>query len=81
MLAEEVVLPERAWVKIPSRYSFEQASTLPCAGVTAWHALFEAATVRPGETVLVQGGGGVSTFALQLARHAGASGRRHIELT
>jgi NADPH:quinone reductase-like Zn-dependent oxidoreductase len=73
MLAEEVVLPERAWVKIPARYTFEQASTLPCAGVTAWHALFEAATVRPGETVLVQGGGGVSTFALQLARHAGAS--------
>jgi NADPH:quinone reductase-like Zn-dependent oxidoreductase len=73
MLAEEVVLPQRAWVRIPSRYSFEQASTLPCAGVTAWHALFEAATVRPGETVLVQGGGGVSTFALQLARSAGAT--------
>jgi NADPH:quinone reductase-like Zn-dependent oxidoreductase len=74
MLAEEVVLPEHAWVKIPSRYSFEQASTLPCAGVTAWHALFEHATgVRPGETVLVQGGGGVSTFALQLARSAGAT--------
>ena len=72
MLAEEVVLPERAWVTIPARYSFEQASTLPCAGVTAWHALFEAAAVRPGETVLVQGGGGVSTFALQLARFAGA---------
>jgi NADPH:quinone reductase-like Zn-dependent oxidoreductase len=72
MLAEEVILPERAWVKIPSRYSFEQASTLPCAGVTAWHALFEAATVRPAETVLVQGGGGVSTFALQFARFAGA---------
>jgi NADPH:quinone reductase-like Zn-dependent oxidoreductase len=72
MLAEEVVLPERAWVQIPSRYSFEQASTLPCAAVTAWHALFEAASVRPGDTVLVQGAGGVSTFALQLARHAGA---------
>jgi NADPH:quinone reductase-like Zn-dependent oxidoreductase len=72
MLAEEVVLPERAWVKIPPRYSFEQGATLPCAGVTAWHALFEAATVKPGETVLVQGGGGVSTFALQLATHAGA---------
>ena len=72
MLAEEVVLPEQAWVKIPSRYTFEQASTLPCAGVTAWHALFEAATVRPGDTVLVQGGGGVSTLALQLARVAGA---------
>src|SRR5687767_1290895 len=73
MLAEEVVLPERAWVKIPPRYTFEQASTLPSAGVTAWHALFEAATFRPGETVLVQGGGGVSTFALQLARQAGAA--------
>ena len=73
MLAKEVVLPERAWVKIPSRYSFEQAATLPCAGVTAWHALFEAATVKPGDTVVVQGGGGVSTFALELARHAGAS--------
>lgn len=72
MLAEEVVLPEQAWVKIPSRYTFEQASTLPCAGVTAWHALFEAVVVRPGETVLVQGSGGVSTFALQLARFAGA---------
>lgn len=73
MLAEEVVLPERAWVKIPQRYSFDQGATLPCAGVTAWHALFEAAALKPGETVLVQGGGGVSTFALQLARHAGAS--------
>ena len=73
MLAEEVVLPDSAWVKIPSSYSFEQASTLPCAGVTAWHALFEAATVKPGATVLVQGGGGVSTFALQLARAAGAT--------
>ena len=73
VLTEEVVLPERAWVNIPARYSFEQASTLPCAGVTAWHALFEAATLSPGETVLVQGGGGVSTFALQLARVAGAS--------
>ena len=72
MLAEEVVLPERAWVRIPSRYSFEQGSTLPCAGVTAWHALFEAATLRPGDAVLVQGGGGVSTFVLQLARAAGA---------
>jgi NADPH:quinone reductase-like Zn-dependent oxidoreductase len=72
MLAEEVVLPERAWVKTPPRYTFDQASTLPCAGVTAWHALFEASTVTPGETVLVQGGGGVSTFALQLARYAGA---------
>ncbi len=73
MLAEEKVLPEQAWVKIPSRYSFEQASTLPCAGVTAWHALFEYGALRPGQTVLVQGGGGVSTFTLQLARSSGAA--------
>lgn len=73
MLAEQVVLRESAWVKVPSRWSFEQASTLPCAGVTAWHALFEAATLRPGDTLLVQGSGGVSVFALQLARAAGAS--------
>ena len=72
MLAEEVVLAETAWVKTPSFYGFEQAATLPCAGVTAWHALFEAATLRPGEHVLVQGTGGVSIFALQLARATGA---------
>lgn len=71
MLAEQVVLAEGAWVKIPSHFSFEQAATLPCAGVTAWHALFEAATLRPGNTVLVQGTGGVSIFALQLARATG----------
>ncbi len=72
VLAEHVVLAESAWVKIPARFSFEQASTLPCAGVTAWHALFEAAPLRPGDTILVQGTGGVSVFALQLARAAGA---------
>jgi NADPH:quinone reductase-like Zn-dependent oxidoreductase len=73
MLAEEVVLPEDAWLVLPDRLSFEAAATLPCAGVTAYHALFEAATLRPGDTLLVQGTGGVSIFALQLARAAGAS--------
>jgi NADPH:quinone reductase-like Zn-dependent oxidoreductase len=72
MLAEEVVLPESAWVRMPSRLSFEAAATLPCAGVTAYHALFEAAQLRPGDTVLLQGTGGVSIFGLQLARAAGA---------
>ncbi|MBS1117877.1 MAG: Zn-dependent oxidoreductase, NADPH:quinone reductase [Deltaproteobacteria bacterium] len=71
MLAEHVVLAETAWVKIPSHFSFEQASTLPCAGVTAWHALFVAANPKPGDTLLVQGTGGVSIYALQLARAAG----------
>jgi NADPH:quinone reductase-like Zn-dependent oxidoreductase len=73
MLAEEVVLDERAWVAIPEYLSFEEAATLPCAGVTAWHALFEAASLRAGDTVLAQGTGGVSIFVLQLARAAGAN--------
>jgi NADPH:quinone reductase-like Zn-dependent oxidoreductase len=72
MLAEEVVLPESAWVAMPARLSYEAAATLPCAGVTAYHALFEAARLRAGDTVLVQGTGGVSMFGLQLARAAGA---------
>ena len=72
MLAEEVVLPETAWVRIPPRLSFDAAATLPCAGVTAYHALFEAAQLRAGDVVLLQGTGGVSMFGLQLARAAGA---------
>lgn len=72
MLAEEVVLDQAAWVKLPSYLSFEEAATLPCAAVTAYNALFESATLRPGETVLVQGTGGVSIIALQLAKAAGA---------
>jgi NADPH:quinone reductase-like Zn-dependent oxidoreductase len=72
MLREEVVLPEHSWVRMPVGYSFEQAATLPCAGLTAWHALFEVTSLRPGETVLLQGSGGVSVFALQLAKAAGA---------
>jgi NADPH:quinone reductase-like Zn-dependent oxidoreductase len=72
MLRETVVLGEQAWVPIPEHLTFEEAATLPCAGVTAWHALFEAGGLRPGETVLVQGTGGVSIFALPLARAAGA---------
>jgi len=72
MLREEVVLDERAWVKLPAYLSFEQAATLPCAGLTAYHALFEAAHVAPGDSVLVEGTGGVSLFALQLAKAAGA---------
>lgn len=72
MLCEEVVLNERAWVKIPTHLSFEEAACLPCAGVTAYHALFEVAALHPGDTVLLQGTGGVSIFALQLAKAAGA---------
>ncbi|MCW3005339.1 MAG: alcohol dehydrogenase [Conexibacter sp.] len=72
MLREEVVLPEHSWVRMPAGYSFQEAATLPCAGLTAWQALFEVTSLRPGETVLLQGSGGVSVFALQLAKAAGA---------
>jgi NADPH:quinone reductase-like Zn-dependent oxidoreductase len=72
MLAEQAVLPAHGLVAIPSHLSIEEAATLPCAGVTAWNALFENARVKPGDTVLVQGTGGVSIFALQLSRLAGA---------
>lgn len=72
MLAEEVVLGEAGLVLIPEHLNFEQAAALPCAGVTAWNALFEVGGLRPGQTVLVMGSGGVSVFALQLARAVGA---------
>lgn len=59
-------------VHVPEHLSDREAATLPCAAVTAWNALYELGDVGPGQTVLVQGTGGVSTFALQLAKLAGA---------
>jgi NADPH:quinone reductase-like Zn-dependent oxidoreductase len=59
-------------VKIPPAMSFVDASTMPCAGVTAWNAIFESSNgIRPGDTVLLLGTGGVSVLGLQLARAAG----------
>jgi NADPH:quinone reductase-like Zn-dependent oxidoreductase len=72
VLAEYAVFDEQDAVKVPAHLSFEAASTLPCAAVTAWHALMVIAHVQPGESVLVLGTGGVSIFALQFARLAGA---------
>jgi NADPH:quinone reductase-like Zn-dependent oxidoreductase len=72
MLAETVVLPERNVVHIAKSLSYAEAACLPCAGVTAWNALFEGPRpVRPGERVLLLGTGGVSILALQLAKAAG----------
>jgi len=71
MLAERVVLNETGVVPVPTHLTDEEAATLPCAAVTAWSALFERRPVRPGETVLIQGTGGVSIFALQFANLAG----------
>lgn len=70
--AEEVLLPEHALVKSPAHLSDAQAATLTCAGTTAWRALFEVGNLRPGQTVLLLGTGGVSVWALQLAKAAGA---------
>lgn len=72
MLAEYVVLHEDGLVHLPPHLSFEEGATLPCAAVTAWHALAVHGQVRPGDTVLVQGTGGVSVFALQFATMMGA---------
>ncbi|WP_215751938.1 NAD(P)-dependent alcohol dehydrogenase [Gluconobacter sp. P5E10] len=72
VLTERIVVPATGVVRIPDAMTFEAAATLPCAGVTAWSALFERRPVQPGETVLLLGTGGVSIFALQLAKMAGA---------
>lgn len=71
MLAEYVVLDEDGLVQVPEHLSYEEAATLPCAAVTAWHALMESG-LRPGERVLLLGTGGVSIFSLQFTLMAGA---------
>lgn len=72
VLQAERIFPEHGLVKAPKGYTAAQAATLPCAALTAWNALFEAGNVRAGDRVLVLGTGGVSIFALQFARAAGA---------
>ncbi len=71
MLAQYVVLHEHGVTRIPSHLSYEEGATLPCAAVTAWNAL-TGWMLKPGISVLVQGTGGVSMFALQFAKLAGA---------
>ncbi|MEN9518831.1 MAG: hypothetical protein RLZZ381_1419 [Cyanobacteriota bacterium] len=72
MLAEYVTLNQNGVVLLPDHLSYEEGATLPCAAVTAWHALVTKGNVRAGETVLLLGTGGVSTFALQFAKVHGA---------
>ena len=72
LLAEFVLVDQEDLVHIPPHLSYEEAATLPCAALTAWNALYGGRALRPGETVLVLGTGGVSIFALQFARMAGA---------
>jgi NADPH:quinone reductase-like Zn-dependent oxidoreductase len=72
MLREYAALEEDGVVRLPPHLSFEEGAALPCAAVTAWHALAEHARILAGQTVLAQGTGGVSIFALQLALLMGA---------
>lgn len=72
MLSEHVCLPQQALVAVPSHLSDEEAAALPCAGLTAWHAVHAAGAIGPRETVLTLGSGPVSLFALQFASALGA---------
>jgi NADPH:quinone reductase-like Zn-dependent oxidoreductase len=73
VLADYAVFMDGGVVRLPDSLEFEAAACLPCAGVTAWHALFSVGrSIAPGDTVLALGTGGVSMLALQLARAAGA---------
>ncbi len=72
VLADYVLFDQDGLVSVPAHLSFLEAATLPCAAVTAWNALVVQGRVKSGDTVLVQGTGGVSLFALQFARLAGA---------
>jgi NADPH:quinone reductase-like Zn-dependent oxidoreductase len=72
MLSEYRALSQEGVVKVPDYLTDEEAATLPCAALTAWSALITHGQLKPGDTVLVQGTGGVSIFALQFAKAAGA---------
>jgi len=72
MLAEQVVLDADGVIPVPEHLNDAEAATLPCAALTAWSALVTLGHVRAGDTVLVQGSGGVSSFALDFARIHGA---------
>jgi NADPH:quinone reductase-like Zn-dependent oxidoreductase len=73
VFATERILPETGLIHAPRHLSFEEAATLPCAALTAWNALAEQGHLRAGQTVLIQGTGGVSLFSLQIARMHGAT--------
>lgn len=70
--ASHVIMAESCFTRAPDGLSAVEAACLPCAGVTAWRAVMVEGRIKPGDTVLVQGSGGVAIFALQIARMAGA---------
>ncbi|KAH9938947.1 NAD(P)-binding protein [Amylocystis lapponica] len=73
VLTEYKLVPAHSLVRVPAHLSYEEASTLPCAAVTAYNALHGSVPLKGGDTVLVQGTGGVSIFALQFAAASGAT--------
>lgn len=72
VLTERFISDESGLIKLPDSIGYAAAATLPCAALTAWNALFESGELKPGQTVLLLGTGGVSIFALQFAKAAGA---------
>ncbi len=72
VMCEEIVVHHSEAVVLPDHLNYEEGSTLACAAVTAWHALYHEAPLLPGMSVLLQGAGGVSVFALQFAKLFGA---------
>jgi NADPH:quinone reductase-like Zn-dependent oxidoreductase len=72
VLTERFVSEATGLIKLPDGLSYAEAATLPCAALTAWNSLFEVGDLKPGQTVLLLGTGGVSIFALQFAKAAGA---------
>ena len=72
VLQDEMALDSEGVARFPDHLSYEEAATLPCAGLTAWRALMVEGGLRAGDTVLAQGTGGVSIFALQFAKMHGA---------
>ena len=70
---QAITAPTQWFTRAPKGFSHIEAATLTCAGLTAWRALFVDYALKPGDTVLVQGTGGVSIFALQFAKAAGAT--------
>jgi NADPH:quinone reductase-like Zn-dependent oxidoreductase len=72
VLAERLIVPQEWLVAAPATLDAGEASTLPCAGLTAWTALIEKGPLKPGDRVLVKGTGGVALFGLQLAKAQGA---------
>ncbi|MFZ4748521.1 MAG: zinc-dependent alcohol dehydrogenase family protein, partial [Sphingomonas sp.] len=73
VLSQYVAFPARAAIELPEGVSYIQAATLPCAGVTAWASLTRGSPLTPGSSVLVLGTGGVSIFALQIAKAMGCA--------